>query len=122
MASTQVQPSSVETVEPVEAAAHTVATALLARRLASFRRSEFRHSGVVSEALLFWRSKSLRVQVDNVSSSGTMIRFSGPLEIGEDVLLEFDGFAALSGVVQWVKSGRVGIAFEEDAIQITRSS
>jgi hypothetical protein len=88
------------------------------RQRLNYRRSEARHKGVVTEAILMWRSKSLRVAVDNISRSGVMICFEGPLSVGEEVHLEFDGHGGLSGTVHWVRQGRAGIALEENAIDL----
>jgi hypothetical protein len=84
----------------------------------AYRRSEARHGGVVTEAIMMWRRKSIRVAVENISPSGVMISFEGPLDVGEDVHLEFDGQGSLSGLVHWVRNGRAGIALEENAIDI----
>ena len=82
------------------------------------RRSEHRHIGAVTEAVLVWRHKSLRVPVENISKSGVMVRFSGPIAVGEEVHLEFDGFRGLAGCVQWVAQEKVGISLDEGAIDI----
>jgi hypothetical protein len=81
-------------------------------------RSEARHKGLITEAILMWRRKSLRVEVENVSRRGVMICFEGPLAVGEDVQLEFDGHGSLSGSVHWVRDGRAGIALDESALDI----
>ena len=96
----------------------TQATLQWRQQRLAYRRSEARHKGVVTEAIMMWRSKSIRVEIENISRSGLMIRFEGPLIVGEEVDLEFDGQGSLSGSVHWVRDGRAGIAFDGNAIDL----
>lgn len=78
------------------------------RRVTDQRRED-RHWGVVDRAIVVFRRKKLLVRVVNLSPGGIMIEADIVPRIGESVAVEFEGFERLSGVVRWVKRGRIGI-------------
>ena len=51
--------------------------------------------------------------VRNISSAGMMAEIFVPLEIGEQVGVEFKAGTVVGGVVRWVKDGRSGIEFTQ---------
>ena len=78
------------------------------RRVTDHRR-DVRYPGAVDRAVVLMGGMRASVRVVNISERGVMIKTSLDPEIGESVMVEFDGFAQLRGVVRWVKEGRVGI-------------
>lgn len=78
-------------------------------RRATDHRRDFRYPGAVDKTVVLMAGTRASVRVVNISERGVMIKTSLQPDIGEPVLVEFDGFAPLRGVVRWVKAGRVGI-------------
>jgi hypothetical protein len=83
-------------------------------KLASIRRAtdhrrDFRYPGAVDKAIVVMAGVRASVRVGNISERGVMVKTSLEPEVGESVVVEFDGFAPLRGTVRWAKQGRVGI-------------
>lgn len=82
------------------------------------QRREDRYRGVVDRATIRFRRKKVLVKVVNISESGLMVE--GPIEprIGEALVVEFEGFEPLHGVVCWVRDGRIGVDVGDGAIAL----
>lgn len=78
-------------------------------RRATDHRRDFRYPGAVDKTVVLMAGTRASVRVVNISERGVMIKTALEPDIGESVLVEFDGFAPLRGHVRWVKGGRVGI-------------
>jgi hypothetical protein len=89
-----------------------------AERRASDQRSEDRHWGKVERAIVVFRRKKILVRVVNVSSHGLTVEAEIAPDIGEAVGIQCDGLAPLSGVVRWIRAGRIGIDVGEPALAI----
>ena len=82
---------------------------LASDRRATDHRRDFRYPGAVEKAFVVMAGMRTPVRVVNISERGVMIKTSVEPEIGETVMVEFDGFAPLRGVVRWARKGRAGI-------------
>ena len=51
------------------------------------------------------------VRIGNISSSGAMVIYAEPLQIGEPVSLQLLDHGAVPGHVRWVRDGRAGVNF-----------
>lgn len=89
-----------------------------AERRTSNQRREERYRGIVDRATLIFRGKTLLAKVVNISESGLMIETSIEPRIAEQIAIEFDGFEPLTGIVRWVRDGRIGIDLGEGAISL----
>jgi PilZ domain len=89
------------------------------RRTTNQRRGE-RHREVVERTTIVFRGKKSLVRVVNISESGVMIESSIMPRIGETIRIHFEGFERLTGVVRWVKQGRIGLDVGEGNIEIHR--
>ena len=87
------------------------------RRSTNQRREE-RYRGIVDRASLKFRGKTLLAKVVNISESGLMIETTIVPRIGEDVAVEFEGFEPLTGIVRWVRDGRIGLDLGDGAISL----
>ena len=82
---------------------------LASDRRATDHRRDVRFPGAVEKAVVVMAGVRAPVKVVNISERGVMIKTSVEPDIGESVLVEFDGFAPLRGVVRWARKGRAGI-------------
>lgn len=82
------------------------------------QRREDRYRGIVDRATLLFRRKKVLVKVVNISESGMMVEASIEPRIGEQMMVEFEGFEPLRGVVRWVREGRIGLDVGEGAISL----
>ena len=82
------------------------------------QRHEDRFNGVVDRATIVFRRKKTLVRVVNISTSGIMIESAIMPHIGERIVVEFDGFERLQGVVRWVRQGRIGLDVGEGTIDL----
>ena len=82
---------------------------LASDRRATDHRRDFRYPGAVEKAVVVMAGVRAPVRVVNISERGVMIKTPLEPEVGESVLVEFDGFAPLRGVVRWARKGRAGI-------------
>ncbi len=80
----------------------------LGRRPTDHRR-DVRYPGAVERAVVLMAGARATVRVLNISERGVQIKSALQPEIGESVVVEFDDFAPLRGVVRWVAGGRIGI-------------
>ena len=80
------------------------------RRKAAQRRSD-RHQGLVERAALLFRGKPALVQVVNASAGGITVATALRPEPGETLSVALEGHPPRTGVVRWLRGGRVGIAF-----------
>lgn len=87
------------------------------RRSTNQRREE-RYRGIVDRASLMFRGKTLLAKVVNISESGLMIEATIEPRIGEELAIAFEGFKPLTGVVRWVRDGRIGLDLGEGAISL----
>lgn len=78
-------------------------------RRATDHRRDVRYPGAVDKAVVLMAGTRASVRVVNISERGVMIKTTIDPDVGESVMVEFDGFAPLRGVVRWVNKGRVGI-------------
>lgn len=74
-------------------------------------RVEMRHAAVSSTAVLEFRGRKHVVRLVNVSSSGAMVIFPHPPNIGERLPLQLLDRGVVSAQVRWVKDGRIGLSF-----------
>ncbi len=79
-------------------------------RRARNHRRDVRYAGAVERAVVLMAGTRASVRVLNISERGAQIKSPLQPDIGESVVVEFDGFAPMRGVVRWVKGGRIGIA------------
>jgi hypothetical protein len=79
------------------------------RRRAAQRRSE-RHQGLVERAAILFRGKPALVEVVNASEGGITIATALQPEAGERLGVAVEGQPPRTGIVRWVRRGRVGIA------------
>ena len=86
------------------------ADAAAERRRAAQRRSE-RHQGLVERAAILFRGKPALVEVVNASEGGITIATALQPEAGEQLGVAVEGQPPRTGIVRWVRRGRVGIAF-----------
>lgn len=49
----------------------------------------------------------------DISQGGVKVEIDNQLEVGENVVLAFDGFRPVSGVVRWCHEGACGISFNQ---------
>lgn len=89
-----------------------------AERRSTNQRREERYRGIVDRATLTFRGKTLLAKVVNISESGLMIETSIEPRIAEEIGIEFDGFEPLTGVIRWVRDGRIGLDLGEGAISL----
>lgn len=99
---------------------NSLANVLIPRgeRRATNQRREERYRGIVDRATLLFRRKTLLAKVVNISESGLMIEAAIAPRIGEDVVVEFDGFKPLPATVRWVRDGRIGLDVGAGAIAL----
>lgn len=74
-------------------------------------RGEPRANAESQTAVLEHRGRKHVVRLVNVSPSGAMVIFASTPHIGEEIRLQLIGRAPISGRVQWVKDGRIGVSF-----------
>jgi hypothetical protein len=74
-------------------------------------RCEPRYPAESSTAVLEFRGRKHVVRLLNVSSSGAMVIFPHPPNIGERLPLQLLDRGLVSAQVRWVKDGRVGLSF-----------
>lgn len=89
-----------------------------AERRSTNQRREERFRGIVDRASLKYRGKTLLAKVVNISESGLMLETMIVPRIGEELAVEFEGFEPLSGIVRWVRDGRLGLDLGEGAISL----
>lgn len=89
-----------------------------AERRTGDQRAEDRHWGKVERAIVVFRHKKILVRVVNVSSHGLTVEAEIAPDLGEAVAIECDGLAPVSGVVRWIRAGRIGIDLGEAALAI----
>ncbi len=82
------------------------------------QRREDRYRGIVDRATLVFRRKKVLVKVVNISESGMMVEASIEPRIGEQMMVEFEGFEPLRGVVRWIREGRIGLDVGDGAISL----
>ena len=80
------------------------------------QRSEDRLPGLVEETLVHFRRKKHMVRVVNVSSRGAMIAFDEDVRIGERIDIQFADENRTRTIVRWVRDGRIGVEFVNEAI------
>lgn len=80
------------------------------------QRLEDRLRGIVESTTIVFRRRRQDVAVVNVSSRGAMIRGEIEPRIGEKMDLLFDGKNRTKCIVRWVREGRVGLEFVDEAI------
>ena len=74
-------------------------------------RDEMRFDGDLQRAVLTRGTQEHAVEVGNISSTGAMVVYAEPLDIGERVTLQLLDHGAVAGQVRWVRDGHVGINF-----------
>lgn len=89
-----------------------------AERRSTDQRREDRHRGVVENATIVFRRKKTPVRVINISGGGLMIEADILPRIGEKVVVDFEGFDRVEGIVCWVKQGRIGIDLGDGSIAL----
>jgi hypothetical protein len=82
------------------------------------QRREDRYRGIVDRATMVFRRKKVLVKVVNISESGMMVEAPFEPRIGEQLIVEFEGFEPLRSVVRWVREGRIGLDVGEGAISL----
>ena len=81
------------------------------------QRSEDRLPGLVEETIVHFRRKKHMVRVVNVSSRGAMIAFDADdVRIGERIDIQFADENRTRTIVRWVRDGRIGVEFVNEAI------
>lgn len=79
-------------------------------------RAEDRLPGLVEETIVHFRRKKHAVRVVNVSSRGAMLDFDVDARIGERIDIRFAEENRTRCIVRWVREGRIGVEFVEEAI------
>ena len=67
---------------------------------------------VAQHCILTISGRDHAVRLFDISRSGAMIGFEGPVEAGESVLIHVLDREPLRGQVRWSRNGRIGIGFD----------
>lgn len=76
------------------------------------QRDEERSENVSHTAVLTHDDNRHVVAVVNLSASGVMIRYQGPLGEGDQVYLQLLDHGTVSGQVRWIRDGLIGVEFD----------
>lgn len=75
-------------------------------------RAEERTAADSGSAVLTFRGRNHVVRLLNTSPSGAMVMFAPVPHIGERVSLRLLDRGPTTGVVRWVRDGRIGVSFD----------
>ena len=84
---------------------------LIPRTSSAFDERGEKRDAAAAPATIEWRGASLDVALVNVSTSGAMVACDEIPHIGEAIMLRLADRAPGTGVVTWVRDGRIGIHF-----------
>jgi hypothetical protein len=78
------------------------------------RRRAERHRGLVESAALLYRGKPALVRVANVSRGGVTLEAAFTPEPGEALSVAMEGHPPRTGIVRWVRRGRIGVDLDPE--------
>ncbi|MFC4293486.1 PilZ domain-containing protein [Novosphingobium tardum] len=81
-------------------------------------RREPRHGDTLTTGPMTLTVRKAEATVENVSSSGLMLRTDLHARIGDRVPVAFEGFAPLEGRIVWMREGRAGISLPPGSIEL----
>ena len=80
------------------------------------QRGEDRHVLAGTQALAIFDGWEVTVELLNLSSNGVMVKYGGPVEIGQSVRLAIDACAPITASVRWAGRGRLGLEFNAGTV------
>lgn len=78
------------------------------------RRTDDRLIAILPAAKIVCEAANYICRIKNISAGGLMAEVVCPLEVGEQVYIEFNSEQRIPGNVVWTREGSIGIKFDQD--------